>query len=103
MQPPRAISGRQARRFCGTQLGELLTANAELVTLNLCEGELHGERTIAAQRYTVGQCETFLASWAESRCQAAGNGAGQGPLRALTSSKKALFSALSIDQSGGAV
>lgn len=48
-------------------LGRAIDAHPGLVTLELWEGELHGERTLAAQRYTIDMTEGFLAAWATNQ------------------------------------
>lgn len=46
-------------------LGEVLEQHGDLAKLELWDGELHAERTLAAQRYTIEQLYSFLADWAE--------------------------------------
>lgn len=69
--PTLVLHGRHDNHFpqfssaLDAELGQVLGAKPDLVTLDLWDGELHGERSIAAQRYTIDQIETFLGSWAE--------------------------------------
>lgn len=49
------------------ELGEVLRRHEDLAKLELWDGELHGERTLAAQRYTIEELYSFLVDWAGQR------------------------------------
>lgn len=69
--PTLVMHGRKDNHFpqfesaLNGELGEVLRDNADLATLALWDGELHGERTLAAQRYTIEQIDSFLEDWAK--------------------------------------